>query len=171
MMYIFDANNLAGKLGLLGEVDFDKMLLARLRGYFGDRRPEVCLIFDSVDPVGDRFSSGNIEVVYTPRDNYYSSADDKVLEVALAHLADEDFKDELVIVTDDLDLTEKVRAAIAYHAKRDKVRVVRSTDFADKIKAREEAVFAEGLTDKSEAEEAGESLKAELLEIWGEAKE
>lgn len=167
MLYIIDANNLAGKMGLLGRDDFDKMLIGRLREYFSGKRPKVFLVFDSVDPMGDRFSDDPFEVIRTPRDDFYSSADDKVLEIVLKYLADDAFKEEIEVVTDDLDLTEKLKVAIAYHAKRNRVKVERSTDLADKVMAREEFLTASTLTDKFDAEHSSDSLNDELLKIWG----
>jgi hypothetical protein len=167
MLYIIDANNLAGKLGLLGCKDFDKMLLVRLQDFFGRRQHRVILIFDSNDLMGDRFNDGQIEVVYTPRDSFYRNADDKVLETVRIFLADENFNEEIAVVTDDLDLTAKVNQSITYHAKKDRVKTERSTEFAQKIEAREAVVLAGDDLDRKELENDSKDLNAELLKIWG----
>lgn len=168
MFYIIDGNNLAGKIGLLGQVDFDKMLASRLRDFFGLKRHKVILVFDSNDFMGDRSAEGNIEIIYTPRDGFYKNADDKVLEVVINFLADEDFKEEVCVVTDDLDLQEKVRLAIAYHAKKRRVKIEQSTDFAARMKAAADFEAQKGLSDKSPAEEESSDLNAELLRIWNQ---
>lgn len=41
MIYIIDANNLAGKLGILGEDDFDKMLVGLVEEFFVHRDNKV----------------------------------------------------------------------------------------------------------------------------------
>lgn len=167
MLYIIDGNNLAGKLGLLGHEDFDKMLLVCLKDFFGSKQNRIILIFDSNDLMGDRFNDGLIEVVYTPRDEFYKNADDKVLETVRLFLADEGFSDEIIIVTDDLDLTQKVNESIVYHTKRNRVKTERSTDFAKRIELFEAANSAKNDSDKKELENDSKDLNAELLKIWG----
>ncbi len=167
MLYIIDANNLSGKLGLLGEDGFDKILIDRLKAYFAGKSPKVFLIFDSVDPMGDRYVEDNFEIIRTPRDDFYDGADDKVLEIVLGYLSDDDFKEEIDVITDDVELAEKLKAAIAYHTKRNRVKVARSTEFADKMDAKVESLLLADLTDKTAAENDSDDLNAELLKIWG----
>ena len=153
---------------MLGQDDFDKRLLARLKAYFHNRACKVFLVFDSLDPMGDRFRDGSFEVIRTPRDDFYANADDKVLEIVGEFLVNDDFKDDVSVVTDDCDLQEKVRSAIAYHARKRLVKVIRATDFSRRLRDGEERIASAGLTDKTEAENDSDSLKEELLKRWGE---
>ncbi len=124
MNYIIDANNLAGKLNLLEEDNFDKKLISIIKEWLGEKQKTIVLVFDSLYPLGDKISLGNIEIIYSPRDNHNSSADDMILEIfsqwALArqkNREDEGFslniikkiaKNDLVFVSDDIDLRNEV---------------------------------------------------------------
>ena len=105
MKYIIDANNLAGSLGLLSQKNFDLELIQRIRDFFSKKNIEVSLVFDSSDPLGDRRREDGVEVIYTPRDSYYRGADDKILELIKARPS----KKEIVLVTNDLELTKKAK--------------------------------------------------------------
>ncbi|RLC38288.1 hypothetical protein DRH27_02655, partial [Candidatus Falkowbacteria bacterium] len=63
MLYIIDANNLAGKLKMLGEENFDKKLRDLIKEYFKKKKSLVILVFDSSDPMGDKITDGNITLV------------------------------------------------------------------------------------------------------------
>ena len=152
---------------MLGYQDFDKMLLVRLKDFFGNKQNKVILIFDSNDLMGDRYNDGLIEIVYTPRDDFYRNADDKVLETVRVFLSNEQFNDEIMVITDDLDLSGKVNNSIAYHSKKGRVKIERSTDFASKIELFEASVLAKDDSDKRELESDHKDLNAELLKIWG----
>jgi len=121
MNYIIDANNLAGSLNILSEKDFDKQLIDIVREWIGDKQKIVVLVFDSLDPLGDRYSEGFLEVIYSPRDKYYKTADDKILEIfrewSRAQKGDRDYslniinrlsKDDLAFVSNDRDLISRV---------------------------------------------------------------
>ena len=81
MIYVIDANNLAGKLNILDDENFDKKLISNIKKYFFNKNNSVYLVFDSNDPMGDKYKEDNIAVIYTPRDNYYKGADDKIIEL------------------------------------------------------------------------------------------
>ncbi len=81
MYYIVDANNLAGSLNLLAEPDFDQKLIVLMQAWLADKRVNVILVFDSLCSAGDHLSYKHLEVIYAPRDDYYHSADDKIIEI------------------------------------------------------------------------------------------
>lgn len=103
MLYLIDANNLAGAMHLLNEKDFDKALIDIILNSKFILRNKFVLVFDSNDIMGDRIKENNLTIIYTPRDSYYKNADDKVLEEA------KKLKNDFTLVTDDLDLTKKVK--------------------------------------------------------------
>ena len=104
MRYIIDANNLAGQLGILKEDEFAQKLIVLIKQWLGEKKRQVFLVFDSADPMGDKQVFGNLTVIYTPKDNYYKSADDKIIE-----LADRNESNSLCVVTDDRGLIKEVK--------------------------------------------------------------
>jgi len=155
MNYIIDANNLAGKLDLLGEENFDKKLIEMMRNYFLNKKIKVYLVFDSADLMGDKFQEENIFVVYTPRDKYYKSADDKIVELVKKYL--EDSKEEITVVTDDIELKDKVKKI---SEKTNKVFLQQATAFAEKLKL---DIYKE---DDGLSEDEKDEINDELLNIW-----
>jgi len=113
MIYLIDANNLAGKLGILKNENFDKLLIKIIRHWPASRKNKIFLVFDSADPMGDKYSENLITIIYTPRDNYYHSADDKIIELANDYLnSNNKFKPEdgeLCVVTDDNEIKNKIK--------------------------------------------------------------
>ena len=131
MIYIIDANNLAGKLGILFQDSFDKEMIGIMKDYFVGKKMKIVLVFDSNEPMGDKIVDDNVEIIYTPRDNYYNSADDKILEIAINEINSGAGNNQITVVTDDIDLRESVQAAAD---KKDySINLIRSTDFAFKI--------------------------------------
>ncbi len=103
MTYIVDGNNLSGKLGILKYQDFNQMLISSLLDYFSNTNKKVVLVFDSNDPLGDKYIESNLTVIYSPRDNYYTCADDKIME-----LIDHNRRQN-VVVSDDIEIIKKVK--------------------------------------------------------------
>lgn len=103
MLYLIDANNLAGAMHLLREKDFDKTLIDTIKNSKFVLRNKFVLVFDSNDIMGDRVKENNLTIIYTPRDSYYKNADDKIVEEA------KKLKNDFTLVTDDLDLTQKIK--------------------------------------------------------------
>lgn len=154
MNYIIDANNLAGKLDLLEEESFDKKLIEVIKNYFQGKKIKVYLVFDSADLMGDRFEEENITVFYTPRDSYYNSADDKIVELTKKYL--ENSKEEINVVTDDIELKNKIKKI---SEKTNKVFLQQATSFAEKIK-----IDIQEVDDLSDNEK--DKINDELLGIW-----
>jgi len=103
MPYLIDANNLAGKLGILREPDFDQQLVEIMRAYAESADKKVILVFDSSDSLGDRYTEDNVTVIYTPRDAIYENADDKIIELMEQEKKPEDW----VVISDDIKILDK----------------------------------------------------------------
>lgn len=154
MINIIDANNLAGKLGLLGESNFDQKIIQLLANY---KKSKYILVFDGRDNVGDKYVRGNITVIYTPKDSYYKSADDKIIELAEDYLESDE---EVKLITDDLEIIKKVQKII--------------DDKGAKIIFEKASRLAEKINDyiKNKQEEKGlddreiNNINSELLNTW-----
>ena len=164
MMYIIDANNLAGKLEILFHENFDTEMIGIMKEFFLGKKMKIVLVFDSNEPMGDKIIDDNIEIIYTPRDNYYNCADDKILEIAINEINSGVGNNQISVVTDDIDLREAVQKAAD---KKDySINLIRSTDFALKIinKKNKEEYFLEndrGLDDDEE-----DRITKDLLGRW-----
>ena len=131
MIYIIDANNLAGKLKMLGEVNFDKKLIRIIGEYYRKQPHKILLVFDGQDPLGDRIAAGaNITVIYSPRDKYYRSADDKIVEMIMTRRG-LPAGQNVCVVTDDVGLKNRVEEA--YKENRQPLTIERATDLAQKL--------------------------------------
>jgi predicted RNA-binding protein with PIN domain len=103
MIYLIDGNNLAGKLGFLEAKDCNRRLEDLLIEYFTHTKKSIVVVFDSLDPLGDKYTRDDLQIVYAPRDGHYSSADDKIME-----LIEENREREITVVSDDIEIREKV---------------------------------------------------------------
>ena len=149
MPYLIDANNLAGKLGLLKHSGFDQALIEITREFFNNRNQKAILVFDSSDSLGDRYSDGNITVIYTPKDVVYHNADDKIIELMRNEKKPEDW----VLVTDDLNIINEA-------GKLD-IEVVLARDFAKKLMPDLE------INDEDELSESEQDkITDELMDVW-----
>jgi len=163
MIYIIDANNLAGKIGVLFEDDFDRKLIKIVKEHFYNKKIEVNLVFDSLDLMGDKFHDENITVIYTPRDSFYDSADDMVVELLYKKI--EKSKDEITLVTDDLEIIEKAKKIIR-ETQTKKMYIKRSTDFALEIERKTQHEESEKEDDRNLSESQVDDINNELLKIW-----
>jgi hypothetical protein len=161
MLYIVDANNLAGSLGLLERQDFDTILSALVEDFFAGKQNEAVLVFDPRDSLGDRYRQGNLEIVYTPRDDFYRNADDKVLEIIKNHLADENFKKEIRVVTNDIELKNKIKDAMSDSPIGWRVKLVSANDLAAEINFKNESKAIEDEKCVGDLD-----FNDELLKIW-----
>ncbi|MFH0891583.1 MAG: NYN domain-containing protein [Candidatus Falkowbacteria bacterium] len=135
MHFIIDANNLAGKLKMLGLEDFDRKLIDMIREFNRDRGISITLVFDGRDRMGDKvFVDPNLTVIYSPKDDYYHSADDKIVEMVRGSFISGEFAGAergIVVVTDDNLLRQRLEAAAG--ETRYGVKLERSTDWAERI--------------------------------------
>ena len=151
MPYLIDANNLAGKLKILKNSGFDQELISLVKTYFVPRGKKAILVFDSNDPLGDRYTEDGITVIYTPRDAVYENADDKIIELMEHEKKPEDW----IVVSDDMRIIDE--------AQRYDIEVMLSSDFAKKL-APELDVDDED--EESFGETAADNLQRELMEEW-----
>ncbi len=149
MPYLIDANNLAGKLGLLKHSGFDQALIEITREFFNNRNQKAILVFDSSDSLGDRYSDGNITVIYTPKDVVYHNADDKIIELMRNEKKPEDW----IVVSDDLKITDE--------ASKLDIEVILARDFAKKLMPDIE------IDDEDELSESDQNdINRELMDEW-----
>lgn len=164
MIYIIDANNLAGKLGILFQDSFDREMIKIMKDYFSGKKMKIVLVFDSNEPMGDKIIDDNVEIIYTPRDNYYNSADDKILEIAINEINSGAGNNQITVVTDDIDLRESVQEAAD---KKDySINLIRSTDFAFKIlnKKRQEEFALED--ERGLGADKEDAITKEMMKRW-----
>ena len=107
MPYLIDANNLAGKLDLLDEADFDQKLIKIIKEYIRRYNKKITLVFEGRDPMGDKVAEGNLTIIYSPRDDYYKNADVKIIE--LIRITEK--PEQLVVITDDREILEAAEQA------------------------------------------------------------
>jgi predicted RNA-binding protein with PIN domain len=138
MKYIVDANNVAGKLKMLGEKHFDKKLIELIKLYNTRKAKKVILVFDGDDPMGDRVTiDQNITVIYSPKDGYYQSADDKIVEMVervaeTESLKFDTFQEQVTIVTDDIGLRKRLEKLEEETGQ--KIYLKRATELAEEFK-------------------------------------
>ncbi|MEK7068047.1 MAG: NYN domain-containing protein [Patescibacteria group bacterium] len=152
MPYLVDANNLAGRLKLLREPDFDQTLIELIKDYRASTGKKFILVFDSPDPLGDRYTEGDVTVIYTPRDAVYSNADDKIMEL----MANEKQPQDWTVITDDMNIIEAARDL--------DIEIISTREFAVELSP------AENLADDSEEDELSdleqEEITDELTAEW-----
>ena len=90
-------------MDLLEDKERNQKVIESLSEYFQSSRKQIWLVFDSVDPMGDKYTQYGMTVIFSPRDGYYSSADDKIME-----LIDNDLGQEMTVVSDDIEIRKKV---------------------------------------------------------------
>lgn len=153
-MFIIDANNLAGRLGLLKEKGFDRRLIGMIRSYNEKRPRKIFLVFDSADIMGDRLAYGKLTVIYSPRDRHYRNADDVIVE--LIRQADP-AKEEITVVTDDIEVKKK--------AEESKCFLKGTSEFAAELR---DVLAGQEMTDeKNQLDgETMDRITRELLEKW-----
>lgn len=168
MRYIIDAYNLAYALAdnnvfarlPATKEDTDKRLINIIREWLGDKNNEVTLVFDGRDCLGDKIKQGNLTIVYAPRDNYYQSADNKILEIAET-ISSEPFRPELIIVTDDGGIKTKIEKIAGDKGKN--IKLESTAEFTRRLRKNEK-------NEKLEKEEFDRNnikeINEELLKVW-----
>jgi predicted RNA-binding protein with PIN domain len=163
MIYIIDANNLAGKLKILKEKNFDKKLIELVKRYNEKRQKRIILVFDGTDPMGDKIQEGNMVIIYAPRDKHCQSADDKIIELVKNNL--ENFKKEITVISNDRAIREAMEKLNEETGR--EIRMEQATLFAKKmIFSMEEEKPEDEADDKSLSEKEVKSINEELLKIW-----
>jgi len=166
MTHIIDAYNLAYALarehGQFGHPNPDKKetdekLIKVIRTWLGQGGKKAILVFDSYDPMGDKIKSGNLEIIYVPHDNFYKSADDKIIEITKNLSANEK---EIVIVTDDEEIKTKINEFKGSDAK---IKFESAITFAKKLLRRKKT---SDLDDNGLGADDIDAINQELLKRW-----
>lgn len=175
MIFIIDANNLAGKMDMLEEKDFDKSLIDIIKEYALPENAYV-LVFDGADSFGDKYTEENITIVYAPRDEYCRSADDKIVELLemlgpKSHLGCPRLdlaQKKIAVVTDDNLLKKRIKEIIV--KTNYSVKTLSAAEFADDIERRMNKAAKNGgeIDNKDDlSEDDIEEINTELTDIWG----
>lgn len=160
MPYIVDANNLAGKLGLLQKSNFDQKLIKIISDFNAGRTRHYVLVFDARDSMGEKFNLGNIKIIYTPRDSYYQNADDKILEIAT-----EEAGSGFTVVTDDNELKDRIKKLNEF--RKNKIKQIQASDLAIRIKQYLNNMNHPDIIDKEiMTDDEKDDINDELLKIW-----
>lgn len=141
-------------MNLLDEDDFDKKLVEIIKNYKPDKNHEFILVFDSSDPMGGKIKDGRIVIVYTPKDNYYRNADDKIIEIAES-LGGND----TIVITDDIEIKEKIKKLNL--DKNLNIKLKDASDFSKELSIKKEFDIDDKLS-----EDEKEKINKELLDIW-----
>lgn len=162
MIYIIDANNLAGKLHILDEPDFDKDLIALINNWIGEKKHKAHLVFDGVDIMGEKFPVGKVNVIYAPKDSHYQSADDKIIELVdeLALVAHE----KIILVTDDAGIIAKVLERQNLNRYKHQILFEKATLFAEYLHYSLEAGDDRG--DEQLDDNTVDKINKELSALW-----
>jgi len=153
----------AGKLKMLGEENFDKKLIEMVRVYNQERNSPVLLVFDGREQMGDKIVIGPLLTVrYSPRDDYYESADDLIAEIVERNLNRK--KEEITVITDDVGLKKRIEKIQEQFG--GNVILERATRFAEKLKRLETQIdeMEDGERGLSEGER--ENINEDLLKLW-----
>ena len=151
MPYLIDANNLAGRLKILNNSGFDQELITLAKSYFVPKNKKAILVFDSSDPLGDRYTEDNITVIYTPRDAIYDNADDKIIELMKGEKKPEDW----IVVSDDMRIIDE--------AQRYDVEVMLARDFARELLP---AADVDDEEDEGLDSDTVNYINSELMDEW-----
>lgn len=155
MPLLIDANNLAGKMGILEENNFDEILVDLIKKYISKTGKKIILVFDSIDSMGDKRQEGSLMIIYSPKDEYYQNADVKIIELIKNPEKIKSSPSELSMVTDDRVIIEKAKEA--------GIRVIGSEDFCATLN---------GLSPKEQKSEKEindrerDAINKELLKEW-----
>ncbi|MCK5211644.1 NYN domain-containing protein [Candidatus Parcubacteria bacterium] len=163
MIYIIDGNNVAGKLKMLREKNFDKKFIEMVRMYNQDRNSPVLLVFDGQEQMGDKVVIDPLLTVrYSPRDDYYESADDLIVEIVERNLNRK--KEEITVITDDVGLKKRIEKIQEQFG--GNVILERATRFVEKLKRLETQIDATEDGKRGLSESERENINEDLLKFW-----
>jgi len=159
MYYLIDGNNLAGALGLLGESDFNEILIELIEDFLDDNRKKVILVFDSNNPMGDYFEKERLKIIYSPRDKYYESADDKIVEIA----REEDPDEGLILVTNDIEIRDEISVINKEQNRKNEIMLLSSDEFKGEL-GEEDLIIGEDEEEMSDSDV--DRINDELMQEW-----
>lgn len=167
MICIIDANNLAGRFGILEEPDFDKRLVEIVGDYFSKKEMEAFLVFDSNDPMGDKYIKEGVNVITAPRGNApYSCADDKIVEIIAGKIENGEAKDEITVVTDDNGLKDKIMALAEKSGLANKVHLLSCSAFIERVDKVAEGVNDDFFDEEKISVDDEQEINEELRDLW-----
>ena len=158
MYYLIDGNNLAGELGLLEESDFNEILVDLLADFLEDNRKKVILVFDGNDLMGDSYEEDRLKVIYSPKDEHYQSADDKIVEI----IREEDPDEGITLVTNDIEIKDEVGIINKEQNRKNEVLILGSTEFKSELGEEDENTSSDDELEENEVAE----INDELMEEW-----
>lgn len=160
-------------MDLLDQEEFDFKLIKLIKEWLGEKSNQAVLVFDGRDPLGDKHSEGNLTIVYTPKDDFYDSADEKLIEIVNNFIAGnrfafrpDDNPDMVTVITDDAGIVKKLAGALEDCPNR--LFIKSAQVFADEIQKK----LGNNLSDEQEEddknldEEDVDKINSELLKIW-----
>ena len=109
--------------------------------------------------MGDKYQRENITIIYTPKDEFYKSADDKIVELARKYL---NSGEGAKIITDDLEIIGKVEKII--NDSGGKISLEKASLFAGKLNN----YFKYKQGEKDLAETEADEINSELFNLWKE---
>ena len=127
-----------------------------------NKKIRVFLVFDGRDNMGDKYEEGLLTIIYTPRDSYYKSADDKIIEIVKSLKSK--VKDEVKVITDDREIITEVEKLAGNNSQ---IKIIKASDFAVKLKSlKKEFIDEDDGEDKNLSGSEIEKINKELLDIW-----
>ncbi len=165
MPYLIDGNNLSYALARLSKKDnfvpekncnFVDDLVDILEKFNQKRKQKIFLVLDSPDGFMDQYERNLIKIIYVPRNEIYSSADDKIIEILFNF-----FKDKrgysFTLISDDKELCQRARNIL----KNDRLFIKSAFYFAKQLLS----CFSQK-EDNFNDNQWKDNLTEELLEIW-----
>ena len=158
-MYIIDGNNVAGKLKILGEENFDRKFLSLVMKWNTRKRVKITVVFDSGDWMGDKqILDSYVRAVYTPQDSFYRDADDKIVEIIRRNYLSPG--EAMILVTEDRELITRAQEEARQAGQ--KIEILSSGEFAIKLGA----VRADEEADRELSKEKMDDITTDLLNEW-----
>jgi hypothetical protein len=158
MPYLIDANNLAGKMNLLGENDFDWKLFLIVSRFANLKNKKIILVFDGYGNVAD---AGTTKVIYAKGDYGFNSADEKIIDMIRYAKSPEDY----IVVSNDHGIVNEIHKF--NEEKRLKIQIASASDFAGRVRAvLDGAAKDEPIDEDKLNKDEVDKINDELLKIW-----
>ncbi len=165
MPYLIDGNNLSYALARLSKNDnfipekncnFVDDLVDILEKFNQKKKQRIFLVLDSPNGFMDQYKRNLIKIIYVPRNEAYSSADDKIVEILF------NFKNKrgysFTLVSDDQELCQRARNIL----KNDRLFIKSAFHFAKQL-----LFYFPQKEDDFDDNQWKDDLTEELLKIWG----
>jgi len=124
MVYIIDANNLVGQMGIINQKNFDKILIDIISYKYRIKAEKIFLIFDGIQNHEERYIFENINIIYAVYNDLKQAADRKILEIINFQTYK---KKDIVLITNDIELQEEAKNINS------KIKIIRASIIAEQI--------------------------------------